>query len=71
MLRVSTVGSCWCSADRGGVSASPTPQTAELVAELFTAERDRFPPFQLQFIGAFEGVFVFGQPGRVVEVGHI
>ncbi len=71
MLRVSSVGSCWCSADRGGVFASPTPQTAELVAELFATERDRFPPFQLQFIGAFEGVFVFGQPGRVVEVGHI
>src|SRR4029453_3776108 len=65
---------CWVllySPDRGGVFASPTPQTAELVAELFAAERDRFPPFQLQFIGAFEGVFVFGQPGWVVEVGHI
>jgi hypothetical protein len=71
MLRVSSVGSGWYSAGRGGVFASPTPQTAGLVAELFTTERDRFPPFQLQFIGAFEGVFVLSQPGRVVEVGHI
>lgn len=71
MLRVSSVGSGWCSADRGGVFASPSPQTAELIAKLFAFERDCFHPFQLQFIGAFEGVFVFGQSGRVVEVGHI
>src|SRR4029453_4216198 len=64
---------CWVllySPDRGGVFASPTPQTAELVAELFATERDRFPPFQLQFIGAFEGVFVFVQPGGLVGGGH-
>jgi hypothetical protein len=71
MPRVSSVRSRWYSLDRGGVFASPTPQTAELVAELFATERNCFHPFQLQFIGAFEGVFVFGQPGRVVEVGHI
>ena len=44
MLRVSSAGSCWYSPDRGGVFASPTPQTAELVAELFATERDCFHP---------------------------
>ena len=44
MLRVSSAGSYWCSPDRGGVFASPTPQTAGLVAELFATERDCFHP---------------------------
>src|SRR6476619_8593073 len=59
MLRVSSVGPCWCSADYGGVFACPTPQPAEFVAELFATKRDRFGPLYLQFICTLEGVFLF------------
>lgn len=71
LLRVSSPRPCWRSTDRGGVFASATPQTAELVAELFAIERDHFCPLQLHFISTFEDVFFFDQLGWVVEVVHL
>jgi hypothetical protein len=53
------------------VFASPTPQTAELVAELFATERDCFHPLSTSVRPALLKASSFLVSWAVVEVGHI